>query len=595
MLPDKTLPYNGDFSSAEDYVDQLLHFASTSDLFQILCGGVHILDFFTMDVGLFHAALPEEWHEFLLSRDLMVLLDLFMRDDLDDLPSASDGGPPESLVRFIRDIRKFSLGRSFAPGKPKLPALPRSVKVGMNPKKIHEVTNFVDYVDRLAEDVSSRTGDDISHVVDFGSGQNYLGRALASEPYNRHVVAVEGRENNVAAARYLDLKSGLAIQPKVRRNKKMWDKILSIAGPDGQDKPEVMAAAIQQVAGHEAFDFRPPEQVGAVYGVKNGTGLVQYISGRLDSGDLGDVIARIEKDDSEESKKLKLMAVSIHSCGNLSHHAIRSLILNQDIRAIAIVGCCYNMLTERLGPPVYKHTYLRPTLQALNGRVFKESDKHDPHGFPMSQRFCSYNDYGVRLNITARMMACQAPYNWTRGESDNFFDRHFYRAVIQRMFLDRGVVGKVRHREPSESDKTGESKPETPFDTSTNPIVIGSLRKPCYNSLKAYVRGVVEKLTTSEEYKQYSDVMQEKMGDVTDEEIERYERTYLPRRPELCVIWSLMAFAATVAESLIVTDRWTFLKEHGDVVQEAWVETVFDYRESPRNLVVVGIKKKDAP
>jgi hypothetical protein len=83
--------------------------------------------------------------------------------------------------------------------------------------------------------------------------------------------------------------------------------------------------------------------------------------------------------------------------------------------------------------------------------------------------------------------------------------------------------------------------------------------------------------------------MNEKMADITDEEIDRYEAEYLPRKKELCVIWSLMAFSAMVVESLIVVDRWMFLKEQ-DEVEDAWVETVFDYGISPRNLVVVGVK-----
>ena len=52
-----------------------------------------------------------------------------------------------------------------------------------------------------------------------------------------------------------------------------------------------------------------------------------------------------------------------------------------------------------------------------------------------------------------------------------------------------------------------------------------------------------------------------------------------------------MAFSAGVVESLIVVDRWLFLKEHPDTVKDCWVEAVFDYAQSPRNLVVVGVKK----
>ncbi|CVK89287.1 uncharacterized protein FMAN_04406 [Fusarium mangiferae] len=597
MIPEKPLPFNGNFSSPEEYIDELLKFVRTSETFQILCGGVHILDFFTIEPGLFHYAIPKEWHAFILSRSLMEFLDLLMRDDLDNIKLDGEQ-PPAGLIDYIRTVRNLSLGRSFTPPSGKLPVLPRSVAVGMNVKKTHEVTNFADYLNRLSEDISSQCGYDISHYVDFGSGQNYLGRAMASEPYNRHVVAVEGRENNVTAARGLDVTSGLAVKPKVMRNKKLWTKILEARGPDGQEDPEALAKAIREIAGDEAFEFRPVKELEAEYTVEKGKGSVQYISGRLETGDLADVIAQINSGSQteDEKKDLSLMAMSIHSCGNLSHFGIRSLVLNPDIRAVAIVGCCYNLMTEKLGPPTYKHAFLRPTLQAVNGRLVRESEKHDPQGFPMSQKFSAYQGDGVRLNITARMMACQAPQNWTEKESAGFFSRHFYRAVLQKMFLDRGVVKKVRHtgsQEESQADVAASTQDdsESPFDISTNPVIIGSLRKSCYGSFKSYVRGAVEKLTTNNEYKQYADVMQEKMGDISDEEIERYEALYLPRKKELCAVWSLMAFSAMAVESLIVSDRWTFLKEHDDLVRHAWVETVFDYEQSPRNLVVVGVKR----
>ncbi|KAF7547332.1 hypothetical protein G7046_g9034 [Stylonectria norvegica] len=587
MIPEKPLPYNGDYSSPEEYVEKLLDFVATSDTFQILCGGVHILDFFTIEPGLFHHTLPEEWQAFVLTCGIMEFLDLLMRDDLDNLHYDEDKRPPESFIKYIRTVRDLSLGRTFTPPGHKLPVLPRPITVGMSPKKVHEVTNFADYVERLSGDIASQCGDDISHFVDFGSGQNYLGRALASEPYNRHVVAVEGREINVTAARGLDITSKLAIKPKVMRNKKLWNKIIQSLGPNPKGDEMALAKAIRDVAGDDAFDFRPVKDLGAEYAVEDGKGHVQYISGRLDSGDLADVIAQIKTGKSPEAqeKDLKLMAVSIHSCGNLSHFGIRSLVLNPSIRAVAIVGCCYNALTEKLGPPTYKHPYLRPTLKAVNGRVVRESEKRDPQGFPMSARLAEYGADGIRVNITARMMACQAPRNWGEIDSEGFFARHFYRAVLQRMFLDRGVVAKVRHFEPDAYAQPVDAG-AGPFEVSTEPVIIGSLRKACYDSLGAYVRGAIEKLTTHPDYTQYAEVMRAKMADVTDEEILRYEELYTPRRRELCAVWSLMAFSAMAIESLIVVDRWLWLREQGDVVRHAWVETVFDYEQSPRNLVV---------
>lgn len=593
MAPEKPLPYDDSFSSPEEYTSELLSFVRHSEIFQILCGGVHILDFFTISKGLFRAALPEEWHSFLLSCDTMKYLDILVRDDLDNFSYEGEVQPPESLMNYIRSVRKLSLSRKYA--SPTEPAkLPRTVAIGMKPKKKHEVSNFAEFVQRLSKDVEEHNGDQISHYVDFGSGQNYLGRALASEPHNRHVVAVEGREHNVSAAKGFDLSAGLAVAPKVMRNKKLWAQIKEACGPEGLKDPETKARVIRELVGEGGFvaggnvedDFRSRDQLTGTYEAEEGKGFVQYISGRLDSGDLSDVISDIDQGNVSEEKKrqLKLMAVSIHSCGNLSHYAIRSLIMNPDMRAVAIVGCCYNLLTEKLGPPTYKHPFLRPTLQAINGRVSRESGKHDPQGFPMSNRLSTYDGDGIRLNITARMMACQALQNWTAKESDSFFTRHFFRAVAQRMFLDRGAVQKFRHREIPPGST------ETPFDTSTSPVIIGSLPNSAYASLKTYIRAAVSKVCNNAEFPEYADIMREKMGSITDDEIEEYAKEYQHRRKELCVIWSMMAFSAIVVESLIVTDRWTWLQEQEEV-DRAWVEPVFDFEQSPRNLVVVGVKK----
>ncbi|KAK6071773.1 hypothetical protein SCUP234_09488 [Seiridium cupressi] len=584
MKPSKPLPYPDCWDSAEEYVSKLLDFATTSDSFQTLCGGVHILDFFTNEPGLFQQVIPHDWQEYLLSTDSMQLLDMLMRNDLDAI--SNEERPPDSFLQYIRDIRSYCLGRNFATVEEKPPQLTRLVSVGMKPKKIHEVSNFANYVDKFSEDVEELTGEGITHFVDFGSGQNYLGRALASPPYNKHIVAVEGREHNIAGAKELDMIARIAEKEKVMRNKKLWHQLVNKKKNAGETTQKMLEnLAVETKALDQVVDIRPRRELEALYTPEDGKGFIRYISGRLESGDLSDVVSQLEAA-PEASEELRLMAISIHSCGNLSHHGIRSLVMNPKVRAVAIVGCCYNLMTEKLGPPSYKHPYMRPSLQALNGRVIRESAKFDPQGFPMSERLSTYKDDGVRFNITARMMACQAPQNWGEEESDGFFTRHFFRAVLQKIFLDKGVIQKVYHSEPEGGDTF------SPFNMSTNPVIIGSLSKKCYKSLHTYVRGAITKLTTQSDYHEHCDIIKEKMGDITDEEIAQYEASYLHRKRELSAIWSLMAFSAGVVESLIVTDRWLFLKQHTDLVQDCWVETVFDFRESPRNLVVVGVKKR---
>ncbi|ORY71216.1 methyltransferase domain-containing protein [Pseudomassariella vexata] len=589
MIPKKPLPHPDCWESTDEYVDNLLEFATTSAIFQTLCGGVHILDFFTHEPELFQLIVPPDWQKYLLQCGSMTLLDVLMRDDLNSL---SDPQPPASLLQYIKDIRRFSLVRSHKTAQEKMPKLSRQVAVGMKPKKVHEVSHFANYVDKLAGDIAAISGEEISHFVDFGSGQNYLGRALASSPYNKHIVAVEGREHNIKGAKELDMHAGIAGKEKVMRNKKLWQqKLDSMRSGEDIDERVLKRAAkpTKETLEKYVVDFRPTRELQATYVPEDGKGFIRYISGQLESGDLSDVMSHLKGNadaEQQESSGPRLMAVSIHSCGNLSHMGIRSLILNANVRAVAIVGCCYNLMTEKLGPQTYKLAGMRPSLQPLNGRVIRESAKQDPQGFPMSERLRKYKEAGIGFNITARMMACQAPHNWGEQDSDDFFTRHFFRAVLQKIFLDKGVISKIRHH-PDE-----QSAEESPFNTSTNPVIIGSLRKSCYKSLHSYVRGAVAKLTTQSDYREYCDVVQEKMGDITDEEIAIYEEIYKPRKRELSAIWSLMAFSAGVVESMIVTDRWLFLKQHSDIVDKCWVETVFDYRESPRNLVVVGMKKR---
>lgn len=177
-------------------------------------------------------------------------------------------------------------------------------------------------------------------------------------------------------------------------------------------------------------------------------------------------------------------------------------------------------------------------------------------------------------------MSVQAPENWTVTECDSFFTRHFYRALLQRILVDLGIVDRPTESDASDVSPRGWTGPGAP-------LTIGSLRKACYTSFLAYVRGATAKLGNDP---QRGAEISRRMQKLTDDEILRYEERYQAKRKELSIIWSLMAFSASVVESAIVVDRWLYLTERTEV-EHCWVETVFDYKQSPRNLVVVGIKK----
>lgn len=290
----------------------------------------------------------------------------------------------------------------------------------------------------------------------------------------------------------------------------------------------------------------------------------------------------VDRDSRPEGKAEdpNVMVISLHSCGNLLHHGIRSLVLNPSVKAIAMIGCCYNLVTERLGPATYKV----PILRTQHPRLTQDACAYDPHGFPMSKRLESYEHIsgtGVKLNITARSMSLQAPYNWGREDSEAFFTRHFYRALLQRIFVDRGVVEKPVNPTDLYGLETGGP------DAVGNPLIVGSLRKAAFTSFSAYVHAAVAKLSKDPHN---GEKVKARMAGITEEEVKRYEVEYWPRKKHLSVTWALMAFSSALVEALIVVDRWQFLREH-DTVRDCWVEPVFEYSESPRNLAVVGIKK----
>lgn len=590
MRPLHSLPINPPFENSREFVESLLAFVTSSKLFQTLCGGVHLLDFLTVEPNYYCTVLPSEWREWFDLHDVDALLDFFLREDQDFLEnlrySASNSGnspldefgpplwrglpsPPASLLDYVLAIRKHSLNRGFAASNIRSVSatIPRQVAVGMKPKKIHEVWNFSRYIEQLTDSIANSNGHQISHIIDYGSGQNYLGRTLASPPYNKSVIALESRQHNIEGAKTMDVTAKLVDKERRMRNKKQYRSGLEQTGLPSEPK---------------SYSTRAKSIVGEASGQAR-AGNVEYIETMIEDGDLSKVTQTMRSRLLPSSQAdLSFLVVSLHSCGNLMHHGIRSLVQNASVKAVAMVGCCYNLVTERLGPPTSKLPSLRPP----NLRLEKTSNEYDPQGFPMSERLATYEHQGgqgLRLNITARMMACQAPQNWTPAECESFFTRHFYRALLQRIFLDRGLVDK-----PHQAKSGGKTSSQPHDCTETyNGVTIGSLRKACYQSFAAYVRGAVNKLTEGpSEGHRFAKAMEE----LTDEDIEAYESRYSDEKKQLCIIWTLMAFSAIVVESTMVVDRWLYLKEQQEV-KDCWVEAVFEYGQSPRNLVIVGIKR----
>lgn len=216
-----------------------------------------------------------------------------------------------------------------------------------------QVENFSEFIDDLVTDIAQQSGKngEITHILDFGSGQAYLSRTLAKK-YNHHVVGIESRTANIAGAREMDVRFDNLAKKRERKKKKKGQ------GQDGVEKILTKEREEEEVVG----------------------GSLQYIEKRIEDGNLGEVVSAIrdmsvsvEKEVMEagacngndscaageyeetsgirvakaldrvlengvESCDKRLLLISLHSCGNLVHHALRAFIATPEVKAIALIG-----------------------------------------------------------------------------------------------------------------------------------------------------------------------------------------------------------------------------------------------------------------
>jgi hypothetical protein len=396
-------------------------------------------------------------------------------------------------------------------------------------------------LDELVRDIQTADGKSggsgVSHVVDYGAGQAYLSRTVAKK-YGHNVVGIESRTINIDGAKQLDEAFDKLALRKLRTKRRKGNQ-QQPSCEDGQCVEDHIVGSLQYV---QTFisDGNIDDVVDAIHDIP-----AQKLE-EINPTSTGPIVLETNGKYLPTNAPKSLLLTSLHSCGNLVHHALAAFRNTPAVRAVALIGCCYNLMTEKHGA-----TFKPPYLRNPHPRLVKTSTAGDAQGFPISALLTKQD---IKLNITARSMACQAPTNWTAETCADFFQRHFYRALLQRIFLDRGMVDPL----------------------SDEPIIIGSLRKGSFDSFSAYVRAATKKLGWANRVT------------VTEQDAKEYIARFWDRKKELAVVWSLMAFSASVVESIIVVDRWLFLREMG--CKQAWVEAAFEYAESPRNFVVVGVR-----
>ncbi|KAJ9481242.1 hypothetical protein VN97_g12250 [Penicillium thymicola] len=93
----------------------------------------------------------------------------------------------------------------------------------MNKEKAHVVQQFSGYVASLSEAIHESCKEPLTHIADFGSRQNYLGRTLASAPYHKNIIAIGRKHQYISGANPMNIRARLAKdeKKKVMHNAKL--------------------------------------------------------------------------------------------------------------------------------------------------------------------------------------------------------------------------------------------------------------------------------------------------------------------------------------------------------------------------------------
>lgn len=183
---------------------------------------------------------------------------------------------------------------------------------------------------------------------------------------------------------------------------------------------------------------------------------------------------------------------------------------------------------------------------------------------------CCYNLIcdEVRYSKEMKMMACQSPYKWKSDikGSNLFLKRNFYRSLLQYMY-----------------DKNCSNDDDDDHNHASSGRIGNGIGDQYLDSFSTYV----EKATEN-----YVKRWKVKPPWIGFDLVELYsEKKHLHR--SLSFFWAMRAILGVVIESLIIYDRYIFIKESldgGDCDCE--IMAIFDPHKSPRSYAIIANKKK---
>lgn len=190
-------------SDLNDLTQRLASFIDTPLVRQIT-GGIHVNDALIYDAW---GALPTEWTTYWDSLPDHRIAQQHLIDSINEecqvsQPAADTSNAPVSLKKWLQELTSVSLSRQQRPG-PKI-TLPQALTLPMKTKKIKEVADAAAYI----YDICQRN--EITQIVDMGSGQGYLSVTLAHLFPSLRIMAIDGSESQIAGSRSFATSLGIS-------------------------------------------------------------------------------------------------------------------------------------------------------------------------------------------------------------------------------------------------------------------------------------------------------------------------------------------------------------------------------------------------
>ncbi|XP_050986445.1 protein RRNAD1 isoform X2 [Labeo rohita] len=408
----------------------------------------------------------------------------------------------------------------------------------VKPKKQHEIRRLGTLVKKLCDQANC------SSVVDVGSGQGHLTRFL-SFGLGLDVTGIEADPNLVSMATKFDRQLLLTLAKENQKLGVTATESDSIGATSGSYEKNQRVEELHLEP--HSCQTKAEELQNTLLTQKNDMNTsdsVAQINTIFPSGMATEMLTckTVSVTDCGANKPRSFLLTGLHACGDLSSTLLRHFANCPHVQVITSVACCYMKIStkESPNPPgVFQPPFSTDTV----------ADSCSEYGYPMSDWVRGLP--GHQLSYKAREGACHAieDYLHRLREESSLLRTHCYRAILESI---------IRAERPD-------------------------MRRPGVQTVKK-----AHALSFSE----YACLALPRVGLPADVQFDPADvDAMLAHQGKVVAYFSLVLLLAPVVETLVLLDRMIFLQERGF---QSKLIPLFDAAFSPRNLVLVSVKPKEA-